>query len=110
MLYNRKHTLIKKYAIIRPIVLMALGVLFLISASCKKYTDQPGKSDPRLARKYCNDPSAVNYNRDFPGTEDNSICYYPTDVFKGQYTFTDSIYSGASVLVSQMPLILTASA
>ncbi len=69
------------------------------SASCKKYQDEPGNTDPRLSRKYCNDPEAVNYNFDFPGTADNSICFYPSDAFSGDYVFTDTVYSSANQIV-----------
>ncbi len=48
--------------------------------------------DPRLQRPYCNDPEAVNYNWDFPGVPDNSLCYYPTEVFVGRYAFEDTQY------------------
>ncbi len=57
----------------------------------KATTDNPG-TDPRLSRLYCNDPDAVNYNWNFPGTPDNSTCYYPTEVFASAYTFNDSVY------------------
>ncbi len=67
-------------------------------ASCKKYKDQPGPDDPRLERPYCNDPEAVNYNWDFPGKPDSTVCYYATDVLAGNYTLQDSIYSSENVL------------
>lgn len=62
------------------------------------------KEDPGVANQYdsslfntpyCNDPEAINYNWDFPGTPDNSICFYPTDVFAGTYLFDDTIYNEA---------------
>ena len=84
--------------------------LFGTTMACKKYTDEPGQYDSRLSRKYCNDPLAVNFNRDFPGTPDNSVCYYPADVYKGQYTFIDSIYSGNNILMAEVPLVLNFSA
>ncbi len=59
--------------------------------SCKKYTDPKALNDPRLTNPYCNDPEAVNYNWGFPGKVDNSICFYPTDVFQGVYEYHDSI-------------------
>ncbi len=69
-----------------------LGIVILsgILAACSKSPDS--KTDGRLVRRYCNDPDAVNYNTDFPGTPDNTICYYPTQLFKGNYLFVDSIY------------------
>ena len=94
----------------RPAGPLAVLLLLLIAAaSCKKYTDEPGQGDPRLTRKYCNDPEAVNFNRDFPGTPDNSVCYYPADAFKGTYTFIDSIYSGTKLQAERtLQLQLTA--
>lgn len=86
---------------IGPIVKTALYLMLpalALLASCEKYKDEPGPSDPRLSRKYCNDPEAVNYNLDFPGTADNSVCYYPTDAFKGSFSFVDSIYLGTNKL------------
>ncbi len=61
--------------------------------SCKKWVDPKAVTDPRLTNPYCNDPNAVNYNWGFPGKPDNTICFYPTDEFKGQYVFIDSVYS-----------------
>ncbi len=74
--------------------------------ACSKYKDEPGGSDPRLSRKYCNDPEAVNYNFDFPGTADNSVCYYPADAFSGVYSFKDSVYSTPGTLVRQDSILL----
>lgn len=93
----------KSIAAILP--LLCSVSLFLL-ASCQKYQDEPGQGDPRLSRKYCNDPDAVNYNLDFPGTADNSVCYYPADAFKGTYKFVDSIYSGSNKTPQELPLTL----
>lgn len=72
-------------------ILSGFIVLNLLMMSCMK--DANGvKTDARLDRPYCNDPQAVNYNWDFPGKPDNSICFFPTDVFRGTYTFYDSLY------------------
>ena len=60
--------------------------------SCAKWKDPAPVTDPRLINPYCNDPDAVNYNRGFPGKPDNSVCFYPTDIFKGVYLFKDSVY------------------
>ena len=65
----------------------------VIIASCKKWSDPAPTNDPRLTNPYCNDPDAVNYNWGFPGKPDNSVCFYPTDIFKGTYAMVDSIYS-----------------
>lgn len=68
-------------------------VVLVALASCKKWKDEPAVEDERLNRPYCNDPEAVNYNWDFPGKPDNSICVYPTEIFSGAYRFTDTILS-----------------
>jgi hypothetical protein len=71
-------------------------VLFLITAalfdSCKKYKDPAPGSDPRITNPYCNDPDAVNYNWGFPGKPDISTCFYPSDLFVGNYFYRDSIF------------------
>ncbi len=73
--------------------LLALGaMLVLVVVSCSKWVD-PKPIDLGLTNPYCNDPNAVNYNWGFPGKPDNTVCFYPTDVFKGKYVFIDSIYS-----------------
>lgn len=59
--------------------------------SCSKDVNT-NTADPRLDRLYCNDPQAVNYNWDFPGKPDNTLCFFPVDVFRGTYTFYDSVY------------------
>lgn len=59
--------------------------------SCKKYSDPASVTDPRLTNHYCNDPNAVNYNWGFPGIPDNTVCFYPTDVFQGVYELHDSV-------------------
>ncbi|HTN45366.1 MAG TPA: hypothetical protein VL098_03400 [Flavipsychrobacter sp.] len=66
---------------------------FLLFSACKKWVDPNPSVDPRITeRRYCNDPQAVNYNWDFPGTQDSSVCFFPSDLFEGNYSFTDSIY------------------
>ncbi len=87
---------------------LVLG-LALLAPSCKKYQDTPGQYDPRLSRPYCNDPTAVNYNFDFPGTADNSVCIYPSDLFVGDYSFEDSVFSDGQ-FVEAVPLLLRVSA
>lgn len=66
--------------------------------SCKKWKDPAPKDDPRLTRHYCNDPNAVNYNWDFPGKPDNTVCFYPADLFAGNYMLYDTVYALASDL------------
>lgn len=66
----------------------------LLLLSCEKWKDPSPTTDPRItSRKYCNDPQAVNYNWDFPGVADSTVCIYSADLFEGNYTYTDSIYS-----------------
>jgi hypothetical protein len=91
---------------------MNLGRLSLVLISlvsillgCAKYSDPKGKRDSRLdSTFYCNDPNAVNYNWGFPGTPDSALCYYPADIYKGNYSFTDSIYNGDGSLDSAQSL------
>jgi hypothetical protein len=89
--------------------ILLLAVVAVCIEGCKKYKDEPGQYDPRLVRKYCNDPEAVNYNFDFPGTADNSVCFYPTDALKGTYNFVDSVYAGSTTLVKEQTLTLVLS-
>jgi hypothetical protein len=62
-------------------------------SGCNKWTDPKPVTDPRLTNPYCNDPTAVNYNWGFPGKPDNTICFYPTDLFKGNFVFNDLVFS-----------------
>lgn len=48
-------------------------------------------TDDRLIKPYCNDPSAINFNWDFPGRPDNSVCIYPSQIYNGDYLFYDTI-------------------
>ncbi len=73
------------------IFLIAFGALIFMACQ-KAPQDTADPEDPRLQQPYCNDPEAVNYNWDFPGRPDNSVCYYPTDVFAGRYQFEDTLY------------------
>lgn len=90
---------------------MKRAALFLLAitvmTACKKYEDKPGDgSDPRLQHPYCNTPSAVNYNWDFPGKPDSTVCTFPTDYFGGNYLFVDSLYlpDGTSALADSIYL------
>ena len=67
-----------------------MGLFLFIS--CSKMQDGDVK-DNLFDRPYCNDPDAVNYNRDFPGTPDNTTCFYPKDLFAGTYLFKDTVYN-----------------
>ncbi len=74
--------------------ILAIGACTI--GACKKWKDPAPTTDPRLTNPYCNDPNAVNYNWGFPGKPDNSICFYPTDLFKGYYKFIDSVHLTSS--------------
>jgi len=76
---------------VHKIILILL--LTCLSLSCNKWVDPKPVTDPRLTNPYCNDPTAVNYNWGFPGKPDNTVCFYPTDMFAGRFLFIDSIYS-----------------
>src|ERR1043165_6289024 len=73
------------------LIILSLALVMGFAFSCKKWQDPAPKEDPRLTRPYCNDPEAVNYNWDFPGKPDNSVCFYPSDLFAGTYTFWDTV-------------------
>lgn len=77
----------------KPHFIFILPLFFMLVVACQKWTDPAPVDDPRIKdRKYCNDPLAVNYNWGFPGVADSTTCVYPADLFKGTYTFTDSVY------------------
>ncbi len=87
---------------IRPA--LALLSLSALLCACKDYPDVPAEPDGRLNRPYCNDPEAVNFNRDFPGYEDNGVCYYPADAFAGGWAFEDSIYDGTQKFIKSQTI------
>lgn len=70
------------------------AILLCALAACSKPdpTATGDPNNPALQRPYCPVPTAVNYNWDFPGLPDSSVCYYPTDIFKGSYLYVDSFY------------------
>jgi hypothetical protein len=83
--------------------LMAFAVLMsVIIIACKKSDSQNASAADgyNLDNPYCNDPEAVNYNHGFPGKPDNSICFYPTDVFDGVYTFEDQVFYSTEYIFS----------
>src|ERR1043165_5567011 len=80
------------------LIILSLALVMGFAFSCKKWQDPAPKEDPRLTRHYCNDPSAVNYNWDFPGKPDNSVCFYPADLFAGTYMFYDTVSASQSDL------------
>src|SRR6187402_2801114 len=74
-------------------IFICIAVILLIYA-CNKSEPFSTPTDEQFTNRYCNDPTAINFNHGFPGTADNSICIYPTDVFTGAYQLKDSIYNG----------------
>lgn len=76
---------------ITPVTCFLIAILCIL-ISCQKYKDPSPRTDARLTNPYCNDPAAVNYNVGFPGKPDNTVCIYPSDVFKGSYIFRDSVF------------------
>ncbi len=74
------------------IVILSLTCLLGFTVSCKKWVDPAPVADPRINTPYCNDPSAVNYNWGYPGKPDNSVCFYPSDLFAGTYVYKDTTY------------------
>jgi hypothetical protein len=77
-----------RYVLSLIILCAGCAVLFF---SCAKWVDKKAV-DPHLTNPYCNDPRAVNYNWGFPGRPDDSVCFFPDDLFKGKYIYQDSIY------------------
>ena len=82
--------------------LVSISFLFItgicVLFSCAKWKDPKPVNDPRLTNPYRNDPTAVNYNWGFPGKPDNTVCFYPSDLFQGSYLFYDSVYLSPSGL------------
>ena len=70
------------------VVISVFSILMFFS--CKKYKDPSPITDPRIKNHYCNDPSAVNSNWDFPGIADNTVCIYPSDIFEGNFKLYDT--------------------
>ena len=83
-----------------------LFVLILLFLSCKKYKDPDPFTDPRIVNKYCNIPSAINYNWNFPGIPDDSQCVFPAQIYNGSYFYHDSIYNNAGLLLSEDSFVL----
>lgn len=88
--------------------LCVLSVAIAGMGSCAKYKSTVAKPYTGDTTRYCNDPNAVNYNWNFPGVPDSTVCFYPTDVFAGVYLCHDSIYLASSGLfIRADTLILT---
>jgi hypothetical protein len=84
-----------KHSLTRFIVALSFFPFF---SSCEKWEDKP-PTDLGLTNRYCNVPSAINYNFGFPGIEDNSVCIFPSTPFAGLYSFRDSIYNSAEEFI-----------
>jgi len=76
-------------------------LLILILGACKGYKDPAPFTDPRIVTPYCNTPSAINYNWNFPGIPDESVCVYPAEIYSGTYFYRDSIKNSSGLLLSQ---------
>jgi hypothetical protein len=83
----------------RFIISFATVLLLFFFSACQKWADKPA-SDLGLKNKYCNIPSAINYNQGFPGIEDNSVCIFPSEPFVGSYTYQDSVYDNNLVFLN----------
>lgn len=78
--------------------------------SCKKYKDPEPFTDSRINTKYCNDPSAINFNWDFPGIPDNSVCVYPSQIYNGSFLMYDTIinYLGETLATDTFSILMSA--
>jgi hypothetical protein len=82
-----------------PAFILLLFCFFAVFfSSCKPYKDPAPIITNVLTTHYCNNPKAVNYNWGFPGVADDAICFFPADLFVGQYTYYDSILDVGSSL------------
>lgn len=79
----------------------------LIMTACKRYKDPAPFTDPRIVNHYCNIPSAINYNWDFPGVPDDSVCIFPAQIYNGNYFYRDSLFNSTGLLLSQDSFPLT---
>jgi hypothetical protein len=94
----------KRNIFIKIFISAALLALFY---ACSKSEPFDTASAELFSDRYCNDPIAINYNHGFPGTADNSICIYPTDVFKGSFSLKDSIYDADFNLDTVLDYLVT---
>ncbi|HTN17857.1 MAG TPA: hypothetical protein VL092_09270 [Chitinophagaceae bacterium] len=73
-------------------------------AGCQKWEDKtPPPID--LTKRYCNVPVAINYNHNFPGIEDNSVCIFPSGPYVGEYAFVDSVFYPDVDTATLFPLV-----
>jgi hypothetical protein len=75
--------------------------------SCKKYKDPDPFTDPRIVNKYCNTPSAINYNWNFPGIPDSTTCIFPAQIYHGNYFYRDSTFNNAGLFLDEDSFNLT---
>lgn len=81
--------------------------LLLVYACSKKSESFNKASDADFDNSYCNDPIAINFNQGFPGTANNAVCIYPTDVFNGTFALRDSVYNGEYELDTVLEYMVT---
>lgn len=84
-----------------------LACLLVFFCACKKYVDPAPFTDPRIVNKYCNDPAAINYNWDFPGVPDNTVCVYPAEIYAGSYLFHDTIIKFTGEYISNDSFLIS---
>jgi len=91
--------------------ILAVAAPALLFFACKKYTD-PARPDvgDGLKNGYCNDPRAINYNWDFPGTPDSTTCIFPKDPFLGTWSYKDyvTLPNGDTDAIVDRSLVFTA--
>ncbi len=104
------HNILSFLAFTFAIMLKRIILISLIGlGACKPYEDPSPFTDLRITKPYCNDPSAINYNWDFPGKPDNSVCIYPAEIFAGNYFYRDSIVNQDGTIgeLDSFPITIT---
>jgi hypothetical protein len=105
--------LIKKFFIETALLLRFMRHLYylllfpLLFAACEGYKDPAPFTDPRIINNYCNIPSAINYNWNFPGIPNDSVCVFPAQIYQGNYRFYDSVFNTTGLLLEEDTLDLT---
>jgi hypothetical protein len=89
---------VKKAFYLSPAGFLLLLMPFF-TQNCAKYKDPAPIKIDTFTSHYCNNNKAVNYNWGFPGIADNSICVFPSDIFKGTYTFYDSLQDANGIFL-----------
>ena len=103
-----KYNIFTHFALIlKTMQIRILAFILLFTGACKKYEDPDPFTDSRIKNKYCNIPSAINYNWDFPGIADNSTCIFPAQIYKGSYLFHDTITNNLGEFISKDSFYIT---